>query len=59
MVLYGASESSQSDKEQKDPNAYDAPNHLKARDQAKPLSPGGDADHQHAHHLQEDRQEEK
>lgn len=55
-MLYGTNESSQSDKEEKDPNANDSPYHLETGDQAKPLSPGSDADHQHAHHLQEDAQ---
>lgn len=58
-MLYGANESGQSDEEEKDPNSDDASYHLETWDQAKPLSPGSDADHQHAHHLQEDRQDEE
>lgn len=59
VVLNGADESSQSHEEQKDPDDDDAPYHLETRDQPEPLSPGSDANHQHAHHLQEDRQEER
>lgn len=50
MVLHGTNESSKSNKEEENPNSYDATNHLETGHQPETLPPCGDADHQQTHH---------
>lgn len=53
VMLHGPDEAGQGHKEEEDAHADDASHHLKTGDQAEPLPPRCDANHQQAHHLQD------
>lgn len=59
VVLDGAQEAGQSDKEEEDAHSRDSAHHLETGDQAQPLAPGRHGDHQQAHHLREERERER
>lgn len=51
-MLHGPNEAGQGHKEEEDAHTDDASHHLETGDQAEPLPPRCDANHQQAHHLQ-------
>lgn len=58
MVLQRPDEPHQRHKEEEDPHANDHSHHPEAGDQAEPFAPGGNANHQQAHHLWRGRGEQ-